>query len=295
MKSELTGRFGAELEFNSLDCRDFIKNPLKNGESPLGMVELAQIVSDLGLSCEIHDWRYNHNPRGWSCKPDRSCGIELCSPVLDSENEHQLFEVVDAISGFRSVCFDDRCSFHVHVELASMDSAEAASAILAWWIKCEHVFFDFAVPSRKNNIYCRPIGLTDLFSPDEKVFPCDLLKKLSRKHYSANAFHFFNRRRPTLEFRIAEGTLDCFFAKMWTKTILLFCDRALSGGIPSDYLWLPPGEVLEFMRMDSDLEAWFLERLCSNVCRGGSECFSPKNRKHALKVYVQSSGRFINS
>lgn len=283
--SAITGRFGVEIEINSPDFRDFVKNPLSFGERPAGMDRVASIVSALGLVCEVHDWRYNHNPSCWCCKPDRSCGIELCSPVLDESSKGQLFDVMNAISSDPLVSVDERCSFHVHVELSSPDFAPSSAAILAWWIKCEHVFFDFASPSRKNNYYCRPIGLLDLFSPDEEVAVESIFRKLGQKYLSANAFHFFNRRRKTIEFRLAEGTKDSSFADKWIRTVLNFSERASSIGLPSDYRWLRPEEVLNFLKMEEELEGWFLSRLVSNCMRGSSECFCPSMRSHALEVY----------
>jgi len=281
-----TGRFGAEIELNSLDFRDFVKNPLRNGERPAGMDHVAGIVSRLGFSCEIQDWQYNHNPSCWSCKPDNSCGLELCSPVLDEGTKSQLFQVMDAISNDDSILVDERCAFHVHLELSSMDFNDSCASILAWWIKCEHVFVDFASPLRKNNFYCKPIGLTDVFSSDEKVSSDIIFRKLSAKHFSANAFHLFNRRRPTLEFRVAEGTKNSFFADMWIRVLLRFAEVASNRGMPSDYLWISPEEVLKFMNLDGDLESWFVSRLLSNCCLGSSECFSPKKRKHAMDSYI---------
>jgi hypothetical protein len=284
--SAITGRFGVEIELNSLDFRDFVKNPLANGERPVGMDRIAEVVSGLGFNCEIQDWQYNHNPSFWTCKPDSSCGLELCSPVLDGSSKDQLFLVMDALSADDSILVDERCAFHVHLELSSMELKDSFAAILAWWIKCEHVFVDFASPLRKNNFYCKPIGITDTFAPDETVCAKTIFRKLGYKHFSANAFHFFSRRRPSLEFRIAEGTKDSLFADRWIKTLLRFAESAASRGMPSDYLWIPPEKVFQFMNLDSDLESWFVSRLLSNCQSGSSECFSPRNRFHASQSYA---------
>jgi hypothetical protein len=293
--SEITGRFGVEIELNSLDGRDFIKNPLSYGEAPSGINLVADLVSGLGLECKIQDWGYNHNPNCWFCKPDSSCGMELCSPVLSQDNKDQLFSVLDAISAHHLLTTDERCSFHVHVELPSMEMDESHAPILAWWIKCEHVFLDFANRNRKNNFYCRPIGLMDMFNHDECVSSPSIFKKLNCKHLSANSFHLFNRRRPTLEFRIGEGTKDARFADMWIKTILRFCESALRAGMPSDYLWLRPAEVVEFIDLDDSLREWFLTRLALNARLEGSECFSPKNRSHALGNYQSLLRQTLNN
>jgi hypothetical protein len=281
----LTGRFGAEIELNAFDMRDFVKNPLAFHELPKGIEHVAEILLGLGLECKIHDWQYNHNPSCWSCKPDSSCGIELCSPVLNEGSKNQLFSVIDAISVDENIHMDERCSFHVHVELSSMDMTSTCASILAWWIKCEHVFVDFASPSRKNNFYCRPIGLMDLFKADEPVSSSSIFSKLSCKHLSANAFHLYHRRRPTLEFRIAEAVSDSKFAEMWIRIILKFCESASAKGMPSDYLWMRPEQVIDFLDLDIELKCWILNRLICNASLGNSECFSPKNREHALIEY----------
>jgi len=289
--SVITGRFGVEMELNALDFRDFVKNPLSSGERPAGMDYVAGVVSGLGFPCDVQEWQYNHTPSSWSCKPDSSCGLELCSPVLDDSSKGQLFLVMDALSEDKSVLVDERCAFHVHIELSSMDFNDSSAAILAWWIKCEHVFVDFAAPCRKNNFYCKPIGITDSFAPDEPVCAKTIFHKLARKHFSANAFHLFNRRRPTLEFRMAEGTKDSFFADRWINILLRFAGRASAMGLPSDYRWMNPEEILKFLDLDGELENWFATRLLDNCLSGSSECFSPRNRRHAYEVYSGLSRR----
>jgi hypothetical protein len=163
-------------------------------------------------------------------------------------------------------------------------------SILAWWIKCEHVFFDFARPHRKNNRYCRPIGLTDILDSDDPVVPEILFKKLSFKYLSLNTYHLFGRRRPTIEFRLAEGTKDSYFASRWIRLLLAFSRRAVSSGLPFDYTWLSPEEVLNFMDLEADLEGWFLDRLVSNCSAGRSEFFSFPRRAHAMDAYSARSG-----
>lgn len=285
MHSDLTGRFGVEIELNSFDCRDFVENPLVRGEKPYGMDKVAEKLSRIGFECEVHDWQYNHNPSCWSCKPDSSCGIELCSPVMDLNSKHKLSEVLNCIKDDSEIPVDHRCSIHVHLELSSTEATHAAASILAWWIKCEHVFLDFADPSRKNNYYCKPIGLTDIIDSKDEVSATQLLKKLSKKHFSANSFHFFNKKRSTLEFRLGEGTKDANFVNMWIDVLLNFSQQACLNGLPSNYLWISPEEVIEFMRMDESLKIWFISRLTQNTRFNSSEYFSIENRKHAILYY----------
>lgn len=288
-----TGRFGVEIEFNSLDRRDFISTPLLFGEKPSGMDEIFQIIKNLGFDCEIQTWQYNHNPVNWICKPDSSCGLELCSPVIGFENKQSLFDVIDAINSNDFISFDHRCSLHVHLELFNFDE-NAAASILAWWIKCEHIFIDFASFVRKNNFYCKPIGITDLIDSDEEVCPSSLIKKLKHKHYSVNCFHFFHKRRPTLEFRIGEGTKSSEFVKNWIELLLSFAQTSTIKGLPKNYNWLSPKEFFNFLNLDVSLKKWFINRLCKNTLQESSECFSKKNRQHAFLIYKKQQKELNN-
>ena len=286
----ITGRFGVEIELNSLDSRDFVKNPLIRGESPSGLLELSSLLSSAGFSCEVQEWQYNHDPVAWSCKPDSSCGIELCSPVMDLDGIAQLSYVMDILKA-SSFMVDERCSFHVHLEFPSTHCDNCLGSILAWWIKCEHVFFDAFPPQRKNNGYCKPIGLTGLFDSDDVVCGEVIFKKLSSKHFSVNTFHIFNRRRATIEFRLAEGTKDSFFATMWVRTLLRFAERASDAGLPNDYRWISPKDALDFIDLEGDVRDWFLDRLRLNSHQGASEFFSEERRAHACVWYEELSGK----
>ena len=55
------------------------------------------LVENLGLNCLSQGWSYNHNNTVWICKPDSSCGIEVCSPVLED-----LFDLKKVLDVFKS-------------------------------------------------------------------------------------------------------------------------------------------------------------------------------------------------
>ena len=78
-------KFGIEIEFNSFDNRDFLANPLPYGEMPAGINEIASLIRSAGMEAEVQNWQYNHNNSKWICKPDSSCGIEVCSPVIKDD------------------------------------------------------------------------------------------------------------------------------------------------------------------------------------------------------------------
>lgn len=263
-------KFGVEIEINSFDNRDFFKIPLRRGENPIGLEEVADLLSNSGVDVEIQKWGYNHNNYKWICKPDASCGIEVCSPVFEQDNFKDLISVINLFASDNRIKVDERCSFHVHVETGREEdfyNSNSLSSILAWWIKCEHVFMDFAVPHRKNNKYCRFIGRTELFDHDEKVSAFRVISKLSDKYLTLNTYHLFNKRRFTLEFRIGEGTKDEIFVKNWLSIVFKFIDAAKKRQPPEDFKWLNHDDVfdfLDFSQKELDLKIWFLKRLLLN-------------------------------
>ena len=105
-------RFGAEMEMNSLDKRDFRTHPLDGhiNELPQGIEEIASHIHLItGNSVLIKTWHPTHNNMDWVIKPDRSCGMELCSPVakgwLGLKN---ICEVSEALGMFKFLSIDHR-------------------------------------------------------------------------------------------------------------------------------------------------------------------------------------------
>lgn len=283
-------KFGIEIELNSFDNRNFMERPLENGELPEGTNDVASLIRDLGLNVCIQSWGHNHNNTAWICKPDASCGIEICSPVL--HDKKSIFLVLDKLSKDKRIKQDNRCSFHIHVDVSDLisdnpNSSINLSCVLAWWVKCEHIFLDFAVPERKTNKYCKCIGLMDLFDHDEEILPFRLISKMSDKYLSLNTHHLFNRKRHSIEFRIFESTTDFDFASNCIDLVLNFIDQSIFHGLPKNYTWLDPNDFFDFFDLkDIKLKNWFLERLVLNCGLKNFGCFSIKDRSHALLQYI---------
>jgi len=284
-----TKRFGVEIEFKSFDNRDFTYSPLRKGELPEGIHHIAKAISDMGLESEVKDWQYSHNNPKWTCKPDSSCGIEVCSPVLDFDRICELSSVMDAFQKDDMIKVDSKCSFHVHFEMNCAPESQELCSILSWWIKCEPVFIDFAENSRKTNKYCRCIGLMDLFDHDEIVTPYRIFSKLSDKYLTLNTFHMFNKRRNTIEFRLGEGTKNPEFATNWVKVLFCFLNSCNTNPCPADYTWLEPKKVFEFLNLPDELRNWFLCRLVKNCGESTSSYWSEENRSHAKLQYLELS------
>lgn len=290
---EIYRRFGVELEVNTLN--GVVRRP-DSGEIPLGSDLVAQIVSKAsGKRVDIQGWDHIHNNKNWIVKPDNSCGIEINTPILKGwRGLEALLKVVDAL-GKSNIKADQRCSLHIHVNIADLSLRQVA-AVVAYYIKCEPIFFDSVPAHRKNNRYCQPLGMTDLFSHDFCMDPEDLISRISGvKYYSLNAYHFMrgggfsadNPRKKTLEFRIIENIacIDPLTTKNWIRLILHFVEMTKDKPLPSRYragdqwsslLWLNPRDVFSLLKFDGELsdgltqvKNWFIQRLLDNGYNSG--------------------------
>lgn len=277
-------RFGVELEINAFDMRS---KPIgyDEGKLPEGIHYVANLVKTVSeQKVVIHRWSHDHHNNCWIIKPDGSCGMEICTPVMKGwHGLKQTCKVVDALKDDKKIAADSRCSLHLHVDVSDL-SDELVAAIILWWIKFEPVFMDAMPMSRKINQYCQFIGLTDLFEVEDKLAsPKELFKKLGiSKYYSINTFHYFNQKRKTLEFRIMDSRccLDSWMTKNWIRLILHFVDTVVKNGMPieyqpgnkwSGYCWLDPIDLFQFLKFNSSdisvglqqVRRWFLGRLLS--------------------------------
>ena len=265
-------RFGVEIELNTFD--GIIKKLNEdNGEIPLGAEVVACMISKLlRKKVQIDGWHYTHNNDCWVVKPDSSCGIEVCTPVLKGwKGLRSLLRVIRALNQ-HEIRSDKRCSMHVHVNIADLNRDQLAS-VIAHYIKCEHVIYDCFPPFRKNNRYCQFIGMTDLFWDTFPMDPDEIINRVSGfKYYSINAYHFIkgggftmrNARKQTLEFRIAENDacLDPYFTKNWIRFILHFVEVTKDRPLPNEYkegdpstglLLLDPKDVFKLLKFDEPL------------------------------------------
>ena len=287
--------FGVEFEINSFDNRDFIKNPLnrKLRELPLGIYEVGDLIlQELNEKVFISSWTHTHDNTAWIVKTDSSCGIEICSPVSKVFNYNKKFgslnsacKVCDLLSKDKRIICNEKCSFHVHIEVKDC-SEDVISKILKYWIKFESVFLDSVPEDRKLNKYCECIGLSNLFRADEYYSSSEIIKKLGEhKYYTVNCFHLFKGKRKTLEFRIAENTacLNNFFVKNWVKLLIHFVESAILAQDIEKYkendyktglCWLDLFDLLDFLKLSDNYDIstelkevrnWFLSRIFKNV------------------------------
>lgn len=299
-------RFGVEMEFCSTDNRDFKRHPLQRGELPEGSEYIAQLLMEkLKTTVEIARWHNTHHNVKWIVKPDRSCGIELCSPV--SKGWRGVKEICQAVEVLRKdgkINSDQRCGLHMHIDMSDR-STDDIGQVLSHWIKCESVFLDSMPMNRKRNTYCRQIGLSPLFEHDSDFTAEQLIQKLgSCKYYTINAFHLFHGDRQTIEVRIAdnEGNLNEVYMRNWIRLLIHFVEQALTKPIPkykkgdcqTGFQWLDPISVMDFLGflgpVSKGLEEtrnWFIARLMQNMRYGGDGVWSMESRKVAINEISQ--------
>lgn len=270
--------FGAEIEINSFDS---LSRPIIKGKLPEGSEYIYSFVkSCVKEKTLLHGWRNNHNNDYWAIKPDGSCGLEICTPVLSGfYGIEKICDLIQKMSLDKKIISDTRCSFHVHVDIGDLKKNEIA-AIIAWWIKIEFLFFCSIPSHRKKNEYCRLIGLLEDMNANKRISDSNLIKMVGTyKYNSINCIHYFEKKRNTIEFRIMDNRccLDSFYSKNWIKIILHFINRALHFGKPDNYSWLDPKEAFEFLGFDQNLSdgmkqtrSWFCENLKNHVLDFGN-------------------------
>jgi len=297
--------FGVEIEVNSSDRRDFLANPLRKAEKemPLGINVVAEIVKKtLGVEAKIDGWDYTHDNDFWLVKPDVSCGMELCSPISRTwMGLREICRVIESIGKNERIPIDDRCSLHLHVGVGDCTEEQVAS-ILSWWLVCEAVFFDSIPDNRKINRFCRCVGMTELFDTETVPEPRIIILKFGKEEYqSVNTFHYVEKNRKTIEFRIIEkeGCQNPYLTKNWIRLIIHFVEQAIKFPWSEKFRWLNPKEVMQFLGFMGQLSPgmeetrnWFLARLNKNIRSSLPGIWSVEGRKVAIKE-IQEINEFL--
>jgi hypothetical protein len=266
---------GIELEVNSFDGINITPRDML----PKGIHYVANLVSEtLGEYVEVRDWGHTHWYKTygyWVLKPDNSCGIEVCSPIIQGwHGLKKVCQVIDVFQNHTLISANQDCSFHLHIDVNDLMEEEIGN-ILRWWIKCEPVFFDSVPDRRKNNCFCQFIGFWDWLDDTAHISTTKLIEGLGvSKYNSINTFHLWSGERSAIEFRIGEHTLckNSFFAKNWARLLIHFLETAKQRP-PENLAWLDVKDVFEFLGfLQGDLSPgmlqirnWFLGRLHYNV------------------------------
>lgn len=278
--------FGVEIELNSFDNRDFSKQPLQNGEFPSGFFDVVESISSFGLDVEYKSWHYTHNNSNWVVKTDSSCGIEICSPVL--QDPELVVDLLDFLK-IKNLKANNLCSFHIHFDFLNNSNYQIAS-VLSWWIKIEHLIFDCLSGNRKCNSYCKSIGISDILEHDSAPSE-DIVYILGRsKYYSVNTFHLVRNNRRTLEFRLfnSKEFIDCsedFFN--WFVFLNNFIESCVSEKIPSDFCWIDLESLVDLLNLKNEkIFLFFLSKMNDKINKNSN--FRSKSFKDLQKIFVKN-------
>lgn len=299
-------RFGIELELNSFDG----KNRPDPGQKPQGIEHIGMVVArNSSEGVEIREWEHTQGNDVWVIKPDSSCGMEVCTPIYKGwQGLKKVIDVVDAFGKDNKIKVDDRCSVHVHVEVADLNPDQLGS-VIAHWFKCEPVFMDSVPPHRKMNRYCQYMSFNNLVQVETKITAQDLIKKVGTvKYYSLNTNQMMRNNRRTVEFRIIEGggCKDPYLIKNWIRLLIQFIEMAKNRPYPGEYKegdqWssfclLDPEDVFKLMGFDpADHELseglkqtrnWFMARLQKNMTGEGFRAFAYEEFQRMLVKYKE--------
>lgn len=318
LKFDSDRRFGVELEVNAFDG----KNRPESGQKPQGIDHIGMLVArHCNTQVDIREWSHTDSNESWIIKPDSSCGIEVCTPILKGWNGlKQVCEVVYAFQQDPKVKVDNRCSVHVHVEVADLGQEQLGS-VIAHWFKIEPVFMDSVPPYRKRNRYCQFMGMTNLLQHDTKISAQHLVQKVGNvKYYAINTNQMQKNNRKTLEFRIIEGDgcKDPYLIKNWIRLIIHFVEMAIKKPFPipyeegnpwSSFLWLDPEDtfrLLGFSNNPTEYELspgllqtrnWFLARLQKYMAREteGGPRFQAYRELQAMLARFKEEGVVISA
>lgn len=314
-------RFGVEIEINAFDkaVNRSIADP------PKGIREVAFFVLEVtGETTKISEWGPTHwlqndqilheNKTGcWIVKPDGSCGMEICTPILKGWlGLKKVCEVIDAISqkniplrssyiketqSYYRIMADDRCSIHVHIDIADCNVIER-ERIIKHWIKVEHILVNCLPKCRKDNKYCKLISLHDWFHFDSKIGYEELIKKLGESKYlTLNTYHLLNGDRQSLEFRLGDSVIckNSFFAKNWIRLLLHFVECAKRKEVV-DFKWVNLQDLLSLLCFDDkhnlsggmeQVKSWFLARLLFNIHADKEGALCSNTKKILLKQLME--------
>ncbi len=277
-------RFGGEFEVNAFDG----KSRPEGRDQPAGIQVIAMMVHSAVPEDQVDLRGYEHtdNNTAFVVKPDSSCGVEVCTPILKGERGlTRAVRVADVFRKEDKIKVDERCSFHTHIEIADLDENQLGT-VAGWWFKVEQVFMDSVPVNRKQNRYCVPLTRRQFLQHDTKINPKDLIRKIGQVKYLAqNSNQYVKNNRKTLEYRIGEGEAckDPFFVKCWIRLLIHFVERTKNLPFPTTYeannpmssfLILDPKDVFSVLGFDEKYELspglrqvrnWFIARIQKNM------------------------------
>lgn len=209
----MSRRFGIEFEL-----RDNLPN---------GYLSLVTALESVGVSfanlCANDVYEpIQSSGYQWDIKYDCSCGYEVCTPAMQTEEDWQeIRRVLKALyaAGART---DRSCATHVHVEIKDFTAAQLR-LLGQLWITFESVIFWTLARSRTNNNYCAPLNYhsTGFQSNMQEGAFRRFVNGLGRYLALNMSTWWYNGR---VEFRAHHGTLRYRDIRAWVDFLMVLVE-----------------------------------------------------------------------
>jgi hypothetical protein len=237
--------------FSKFSCKRAFGIELEVGnEIPLSCIR-DTIKDNSFVPVKTAFYRASLNNAYWDVKHDGSCGkhidkygineggYEVCSYKAVHLNDlFHICNIAKTLKG-RGCKVNPNCGLHIHID-ASDFSIEQMGMLIGAWCCIEDTVLQVAHPSRRKNKYCGKFINSRAGLPDEAT-PSNLWNfykpKSTKLHdnydrrLTLNLVNYFRHlnlkkfRRPTIEFRFPEGTLDAVVIKNWVRLFINFVNR----------------------------------------------------------------------
>jgi hypothetical protein len=311
-------KFDVEIELNKIN--GIINSLLKKNKVIFDPEKIAFLIRNtLNKSVEIQNWSYNYNNDYWIVKPNSSYKIEVLTPILKGYTG--LIDLIKVIESFREaeIKANDRCSLRVNINISDLSTDQLAS-VIAWYIKCEHIFIDSVPYIRKNNYFCRSFKFKKITNKNSEIDPEKIIKAASSlKYYSLNTYNFIKRggfnsnnvRKKTIEFRLGKGEMctDGLAVKNWIRLLIHFVEMTKDLPLPykhrdgdnwSGLSCLNFKEFFNIMKFDKpcsdgleQMKSWFFRRIFENSCCSKRTVLFPVNEKENKKIFLNCASKYL--
>jgi len=195
-----------------------------------------EVSSDrlIGIEVEVENHRLLKEPPSgvWQLTNDgslRNNGVEWITLPIEARFAPYALRELLGESLNTDCCFSPRTSVHVHVNCQDLHTTAVMDVILLY--AClEPLFFQFTGRGRAKNIYCVPIGDTDLL-------PFMVNRRLEQAITKWSKYSGLNilplAEKGTVEFRHMHGTFDYDKLSRWVRLITKLFDYCIKQGTPA--------------------------------------------------------------
>jgi hypothetical protein len=240
--------FGVEMEVNQ----------------KVALNELRNIVQKNDLTHQVitsSTYTHSNGNNYWHIKFDRSCGDVYTGKASDKGG----WEVASYIArGYKDitniseiarklkdsgVVVNNNCALHVHGDVSDF-SQEQVATLVAHWMRIESVISEIVPKHRRNGKFCRlltkkfPIKSYSLNSFWQTVKPVDF-SDADRK-VALNICGYCSYKRPTVELRLPEGTLDHKDVRNWIRMFVHYIDNVKHMTFPAN---IEPAGLMETLQI----------------------------------------------